>query len=145
MAFQGPNTQFKFTARSQREALQDLGYNNIQIYALMRTFKLQKHRHVFTITALDTATTIGNKYTTSNGSVFTVCIPAAVGDTTLFCSCENGLPTDASSTLTYVTGSDGVLGTHQATIAYSAVASGPAALGPFVARQDPADSINSES
>ncbi len=143
MAFKGPNTQFKPTARAQREALQDLGYDSTQVYELMKTFKLRKHLHVLTVTAITTKTDIGAKYTTPNGNVFTVVEPALVDDTTIYLSCESGVPTAASSTLTYVADSAGSLGTHQATIAYSAVASGPACLGPFTPVQDPLTPINS--
>lgn len=132
MAFVGPNTQFKMTAAKMRRILRALGFNAIQVYNRLRAFKLQKHMYSMTVTALGTATTAGSQYTAPNGRIMTVVESAPVGATKLRLSSEIGAPTAAPSTLTYVANSSGTLGTHQASIAYSAVATAPPAdLGPI--------------
>lgn len=136
MAFAGPNTQFKMTAAKMRRILRALGFNAIQVYNRLRAFKLQKHMYTMTVTALSTATTSGSQYTTPNGRVLTVVESAPVGATQLRMASELGSPTTAPSTLTYVANSSGTLGTHQASISYSAVATAPPAdLGPLQTRQ----------
>ncbi len=130
MAFAGPNSQFKMTASKFRRVLRALGFDYVQVYNRLRAFKLRKHIHVFTVTALSTATTAGSQYTTPNGNVFMLQESAASGATKMRMLGDQS-PDAASSTLTYVTGSSGSLGTHQASIAYSAVNSSlPADLGP---------------
>ncbi len=137
MSFTGPNTQFKITARSFRQLLFSLGFSFREVYNRLVTFKLRKNLYTFTITALSTATTAGSQYTTPNAQVFTVQATAAAGATSIQMACETGTPDAASSTLTYVTSSSGTLGTHQATIAYSAVSNTPACLGPYEQLQEP--------
>lgn len=131
MAFRGPNTQFKMTSSKFRRVLRALGFNAIEVYFRERAFKLRKHVYTFTVTALSTATTAGSKYTSPNSQVMTLQESAPVGATTLRMSCETGQPDAGASTLTYVANSSGSLGTHQASISYSAVdGSFPADLGP---------------
>lgn len=130
MSFVGPNTQFKITSSKFRRVLRALGFNYIEVYIRERAFKLRKHVYTITITALGTATTAGSQYTTPNGQTLTLQETAPVGATTIRMSCETGQPSAAPSTLTYVTSSSGTLGTHQASISYSAVnGSLPADLG----------------
>ncbi len=136
MAFVGPNTQFKITLRTFKQALLSLGYTPRQVYDRAVKFKLRKHLFVFTVTALTTATTAGSQYT-SNGQTFTLQQSAPVGATSMMFSCEIGQPTAPASTLTYVASSSGALGTHQASIAYSALITPPACLGPFFNLQQP--------
>lgn len=136
MAFVGPNTQFKNTSSKFRRILRGLGFNFIEVYNRMRAYKLRKHVYDFTITALSTATTAGSQYTTPNAQIFTVQESAPVGATTIRMSCELGQPDAASSTLTYVASSSGTLGTHQASISYSAILSSTSAdLGPLKLQQ----------
>jgi hypothetical protein len=40
MAFAGPNTQFKMTARKQRQTLFKAGNNYMQVYNAVRSYKL---------------------------------------------------------------------------------------------------------
>lgn len=133
--FAGPNTQFKMTASKFRRILRALGFNYIEVYNRERTFKLRKHLYNFTITALSTATTAGSQYTSPNGQIFTVQESAPVGAVTIRMLCELGSPNTAPSTLTYVANSSGTLGTHQASLSYSAVSTTPADLGPVQARE----------
>lgn len=136
MAFIGPNTQYKLTASKMRRILRALGFNAIQVYNRLRAFKLRKHLYTMTVSALSTATTAGSQYTSPNGRVMTLQESAAVGATTLRMLSEIGAPDAAPSTLTYVANSSGTLGTHQASISYSAVATAPPAdLGPIQLRQ----------
>ena len=130
----GPNIQFKMTAPKYRRILRALGFNYIQVYQRLLRFKLRKHLSTFTVTALSTATTAGSQYTSPNGAVLTLIESAPVGATSLRAH-SNATP-DASGTLTYVANSSGTLGTHQASIAYSAVNNSlPADLGPLQATQ----------
>lgn len=132
----GPNLQFKMTAAKMRRILRALGFTATEIYRRQRAFKLRKRVWTMTVSALSTATTAGSQYTTPNGQVLTLQESAAVGATTLRMSCEAGQPNTAPSTLTYVANSSGTLGTHQASISYSA-ADGtlPADLGPVQKNQ----------
>ncbi len=135
MAFLGPNTQFKMTSSKFRRILRALGFNAIEVYLRERAFKLRKHVYTMTVTALTTATTAGSQYTSPNGQRLTLQETAPLGATVLRMACETGQP-DASGTLTYVANSSGSLGTHQASIAYSAVnGSLPADLGPIQLNQ----------
>lgn len=133
MAFVGPNTRFKKTTRKFRTALRALGYTSIQMYNRLISFKLQEVIYNVTITALSTATTQGTQYTSPNGQVLTVQDNVAVGATTLRMSSQ--FSPDASGTLTLVANSSGILGTAQATIAYSAVSTTPGSLGPFLTKE----------
>lgn len=136
MAFAGPDTQFKMTASKFRRVLRALGFNYVQVYNRLRAFKLRKHLYTMSVSALSTATTAGSQYTSPNGKVFTLQESAPVGATSLRMSSEIGGPDAAPSTLTYVSNSSGSLGTHQASISYSAVATAPPAdLGPVQAQQ----------
>ncbi len=136
MAIVGPNTQFKMTAAKFLRNLRALGFNAVQVYNRLLKFKLKKHIYVVTATALGTATTSGSQYTAPNGQILTVQESAPVGATSIRFLSTNGSAPDASGTLTYVANSSGTLGTHQATIAYSAVnGSLPADLGPYQAHQ----------
>jgi len=129
----GPNTQFKMTSTKFRRLLRALGFNAIEVYLREHSFKLRRHVYTMTVTALSTATTSGSQYTTPNGQILTLQESAPVGATTLRMSCETGQPDSAPSTLTYVSNSSGTLGTHQASISYSAVnGSLPADLGPVL-------------
>lgn len=133
--FVGPNSQFKMTSSKFRRVLRALGFNAIQVYFRERAFKLRKHVYVMTVTSLSTATTAGSQYTTPNGQILTLQESAPVGATVLRMSCEIGQPNAGPSTLTYVANSSGTLGTHQASISYSAVnGSLPADLGPYQPR-----------
>ena len=130
----GPNTQFKMTVAKLRRILRKLGFNSIQVYQREHSFKLRKHVYVMTVTALTTATTAGSQYTTPNGQILTLQESAPVGATSMRMACETGQPSSAPSTMTYVANSSGTLGTHQASISYSAVnGSLPADLGPYQA------------
>lgn len=134
--FVGPNTQFKMTSSKFRRILRALGFNAIQVYLRERAFKLRKHVYTMTVTALGTATTAGSQYTSPNGQILTIQESAPVGATTLRMACETGQPNAGPSTLTYVANSSGTLGTHQASISYSAVdGSLPADLGPVQLKQ----------
>lgn len=133
--FLGPNSHFKMTASKFRRTLRALGFNYIQMYNRLRSFKLRKHLYTMTVSALGTATTAGSQYTTPNGQILTLQESAPVGATTLRMSCELGQPNAAPNTLTYVANSSGTLGTHQASISYSAVLTTPPAdLGPYQPR-----------
>lgn len=126
----GPNTQFKMTAPKFRRILRALGFDYIQIYNRLLDFKLRKHVYSFTVTALSTATTAGSQYTSANGAILTVQESAPVGAVAMRMLARSA--PDASGSLTYVANSSGTLGTHQASIAYSAVdGTQPAALGPY--------------
>lgn len=130
--FVGPNTQFKMTAAKFRRILRALGFNAIQVYVRERAFKLRRHVYTMTVSSLSTATTAGSQYTSPNGQILTLQETAPVGATVLRMACEVGQPDAAPSTLTYVANSSGTLGTHQASISYSAVnGSLPADLGPI--------------
>lgn len=136
MAFVGPNTVFKMTAPKFRRTLRALGFNAIEVYNRLLKFKLRKHIYTTTVTALSTATTSGSQYTAPNGQIMTVQESAPVGATTIRLLSTNDVAPDASGTLTWVANSSGTLGTHQATIAYSAVdGTRPADLGPYQARE----------
>lgn len=136
MAFQGPETQFKSTASKFRRVLRALGFNYIQVYNRLRSYKLRKHLYTMTVSALSTATTAGSQYTSPNGQVLTLQESVPVGATVLRMSSEIGQPDASPSTLTYVANSSGALGTHQASISYSAVATSPPAdLGPVQTQQ----------
>jgi hypothetical protein len=124
-------TQFKTTTRALRSMLFALGYNFIQVYQRLNSYKLGKNLFVFTVSPLSTATTVGSQYTTPDGQTFTVQTTAPVGATSLLCMNQQGSPDAAPNTLTYVANSSGTLGTHQATISYSAVSNSNPPLGPF--------------
>jgi hypothetical protein len=131
MAFTGPNTSFKRTSSKARRLLRALGYNYIQVYNRLLSFKLKEVTFNFTVTALSTKTTIGNQYTTPDGLILTVITTGLVGDTNMRMSAGPGTPDAGPSTLTLVAGSSGTLGTAQASIAYSAVFTTPGSLGPI--------------
>lgn len=134
--FQALNTQFKMTSSKLRRILRALGFNHVEAYNRARGFKLRKHLYTMTVTTLGTATTAGSQYTSPNGQILTLQESAAVGATTLRMSSEIGQPNAAPSTLTYVANSSGSLGTHQASISYSAIATTPPAdLGPVQKHQ----------
>jgi hypothetical protein len=133
MAFVGPNTQFKKTARKFRTQLRSLGYTSIQMYNRLIGFKLKEVVYNVTVTALTTATTDGAQYTSSNGQVLTVIDIAPVGTTTMRMSSQ--FSPNASGTLTLVANSSGTTGTAQSTIAYSAVATTPGSLGPYLTKE----------
>lgn len=133
MAFVGPNTVFKKTARKFRTQLLALGYNSIQIYNRLLSFKLKEVVYNMTVTALSTATTDGTQYTSPNGQVLTVIDSAVVGATTMRMS--SAFSPDASGTLTLVANSSGTLGTAQTTIAYSLVSTTPGYLGPYLTKE----------
>jgi hypothetical protein len=133
MAFVGPNTVFKKTTRKFRTQLRALGYNSIQIYNRLLSFKLKEVVYNVAVTALSTQTTNGSQFTAPNGQILTVIDTAKVGATTMRMS--SAFSPDASGTLTLIANSSGPLGTAQTSIAYSVVSATPGYIGPYLTKE----------
>lgn len=142
MAVIGPNTHFKNTSSKMRRILRALGFNAIQVYERLKSFKLRKHLYTMTVSALSTATTAGSQYSVPSGAIVTLQESCAVGATVIRVvsdvrlQIDVGQPDAVPLTLTYVANSSGTLGTHQASITCSSMLTAPPAdLGPVQKHQ----------